>query len=303
MISVVLGKRYERLLFFTAPISLAAIVVCLVATASAKQKERIEARCYSEAVAVFTDNLPDLSKEWEGKKKKDEFWYLDYQLKIHKIWIYGSSLSSCYDFIDQEIDKGIFKKDPSKAIDEMKGTAQKLLATPLSAYGIALPKDATIDLIVTKITIDFLTLSRALQIVLLPVFLLWLGSLYATRYRESLTIGQAMSLAEVFPHVINVYPAFDQPSIRKRNALAPYAKNIACFVYALTRVLLLSAFLVPPTLAYIYSLYLGATEEFSILYVVAGGLVFMFTLTTFIAELLPTHYAKVFPDPIKQLQL
>lgn len=303
MISAALGKRYERLLFLTAPISLAAIIVCLVAIASTKQKERVEARCYSQAANVFSEHLSKLESDWTSTKKKDEFWLLDYKLRISKIWIYGSHINECYDTIDKQIDAGIFKQSPAKMIDDLKAKADQLGQTPLSIYGISLPKQATIDLFVTEFKVDFLTLTRIMQVVLLPIIMLWLGSLYATRYRESLTTSEATSLAEVFPHIINIYPAFDQPSPRKRDPLAPYAKGIASFVYAMTRIALLSLFLAPPILAYLYSLYIVANEQFVFLPFIAGITVSLFALTTLVAELLPTHYRKIFPDPIKQMRL
>lgn len=301
MISAELGKRYERLLFFTAPISLAAIIVCLVAIASATQKERVEARCYIEAAEVFGQKQSQLFAGWTKAKQKDAKSY-DYQLLLSKIWIYGSDLSDCYDFIAAEIDEGLFKVVPQKLPEELIARADRLRETPLSVYGIALPKDAAIDLVVATVKIDLLTLTRVLQVVLLPVLLLWLGSLYSTRYRESLTTYQAASLTEVFPHIINMYPAFDEPIARKRDSLAPYAKPIACFVYACTRVGLLLIFIAPPVVAYLYSLYLGATERFSYFYVAAGVIVSLFLFTTVIAEFLPTHYSKLFPDPTPKKQ-
>lgn len=297
-----LGKRYERLLFFTAPISLAVIMVCLVALASTQQKERVEARCYLDAVDVFSKKEGDLESEWNKANKKDVFWYLNYKLKVSKIWIYENEVHDCYGFIDQKIEE-FHKLPPVEMLSELNSRANKLKQIPISMYGVSLPKDATIDLFVTKITVDFLTLTGVLQIVLLPVILLWLGSLYSTRYREGLTVAQASSLVQVFPHVINMYPAFDLPSVRKRNILAPFAKPIACLIYALIRVGLLLIFIFPPVFSYLYSLYISASEKFSVFYFVAGVVVFIFFLTTIFAEFLPFHYKKIFPDPLKNLRL
>jgi len=296
MISTALGKRYERLLFFTAPISIAAMIVCLVALASSTQKERVEARCYTEAANVFAKKSTDLAGEWEKRTNNDEFWYINYKLELEKIWISGSGVDDCYDFIDSNFEK-LHRLPPSDMLATWKSRANNLLQAPLSIYGISLPKDATIDLYVAKITIDLSTLTKALQIVLLPILLLWLGSLYSTRYRESLTTNRATSLSEVFPHIINMYPAFNQLSPRKRNVLAPYTKPIACFVFAFVRLGLLSIFILPPVLIYLYSLYLVATEPSAILYCTASLIVTLFCFTTLIAEFLPMHYGKVFPDP------
>lgn len=295
MISTALGKRYERLLFFTAPISLAVMVVCLVALASSTQKERVEARCYTEAANIFTKKSTDLASKWGKQPKKDALWYINYQLTLQKIWIQGSNIDDCYGFIDKDIGK-VHQLPPSDMLASWTNRANNLLQTPLSVYGISLPKHATIDLFVAKINVNLLTLTRVLQIVLLPVILLWLGSLYSTRYRESLTISRANSLADVFPHIINMYPAFTLSSPMKRNVLAPYAKPAACFIFAWVRVSLLSIFILPPVSVYLYSLYLVATEQSAVICVLAGTVVIFFSFTTIVAEFLPTHYRKVFPS-------
>lgn len=300
MIGVALGKRFERLLFFTAPISLAAIIVSLVAFASSKQSERIEARCVLQAADVFEENLPKLKREWV-ESEKDEYRYPGYKHTLHRPWINAAFPSACYKLIETRIDEEFFKVAPEKLIPSMRDRAKNLLRTPLSLYGVALPQTATLDLFVTKVSIDLPTLTRILQVVLLPVLLLWLGSLYGTRYRESLTTAHATSLAEVFPHIINIYPAFDQPTPRKKSSLAPYEKSIACFIYACTRVGLLLIFILPPVFAYEYSLVVGALEEFSFLYVAAGAVVAVFFLSNVLAEFFPTHYQKVFPDPRRGL--
>lgn len=296
MISVELGKRYERLLFFTAPISLAAIIICFVAIASSTQKERVDARCYTKAYQIFLGKSKQLNTLWNKSATKDEFWYIDYKLKLETTWIDGSSMDSCYQFIDKDINN-IYKLPPDQMLQSWSSRAKKLLQTPLSVYGVSLPEDATINLYATQITINLVTLTRALQIILLPVLLLWLGSLYSTRYRESLTTGQATSLSEVFPHIINMYPAFNMQSPKKRSFLAPYVKPTVCFLYATVRVCLLSIFILPPVLIYLYSLYLVATDQTSLLYFLAGIVVALFAFTTIVAEFLPMHYSKVFPDP------
>jgi hypothetical protein len=296
MISTALGKRYERLLFLTAPISIAAMIACLVAIASSTRKERVEAHCYTEAVSVFAKKTADLAEQRSKYPNEEDVQYIYYKLALQKIWIDGSDMDSCYQVIDHDIDTA-YKLSPSDMVADWKSRANKLLQTPLSVYGVLLPKDATIDLYAAKITVSLDTITRSLQVILLPIMLLWLGSLYSTRYRECLTTNRATSLSDVFPHIINMYPAFDQPSPKKRNVFAPYAKSVACFLYAAVRIGLLSIFILPPVTAYLYSLYLVSTERSAIIYGLAGFVVFIFSFTTIIAEILPMHYNKVFPDP------
>lgn len=299
MIAISLGQRYERLLFATAPISLAAIIVCLVAFASVNQKERVTAKCYLKGAEYFENGNDSLKEQWSKAKKKDEYWYINYRSDLTLAWIKDVGVDACYDIISDEIDSSLYKKSPNDIAVDLRSRADGLNKTPLTAYGIVIPKEASVNLFVTDIKVDFLLMSRILQAVLLPVLLLWLGSLYATRYRESLLISKAESLAVIFPHIINLYPAFDMPSLRKHFPIAPYIRPISCFFYAVLRLGLLSIFLVPPVGAYLYSLYLSGLESVSYWYIAAGIVVFLFFLTTLLAEFLPMHYGKIFPDPTK----
>ena len=290
MISVALGKRYERLLFFTAPLTLATILIALVAKASTQQSERVDARCFAMATVAIENKLEELDKTWKKKKEKWEKSPIEYQLLLSRTWIYGSdAVGTCYSKIKKELDAGLEHRPPAEIVKYLKDRTQKLLETPLNAYGISLPKEATIDILVTKINMDFLTLSRILQIVLLPAILLWLGSLYGTRYREALTIARASQLSEVFPHIINQYPAFDLPSLRKRDPLAPYYKSIAKIWYGFTRLTLLAIFVLPPVAFYLYGLFLSGSEDFNLTYLMGGVVVGLFALTNLTAEFLPSH--------------
>ncbi|HEY6544099.1 MAG TPA: hypothetical protein VIZ64_04320 [Dokdonella sp.] len=201
MIGAALGKRFERLLLFTAPISLAAIVVCLVAIASSRQDERVEARCLLQLANMLHANDGQLSKLWKIAGK-DEIRLISYQFELKKTWIDASSLNDCYDVGVSELEKDQYKKQPSILAELLSSRAESLRATPLSVYGISLPKNATLNLYVTKLTVELELLTRVLQVLLLPVLLMWLASLYATRYRESISVARAASLEEVFPHII-----------------------------------------------------------------------------------------------------
>lgn len=49
----ILGRRFERLLFFAAPLSLASLLTLFVVFASETQKERVTARCYEQAARLL----------------------------------------------------------------------------------------------------------------------------------------------------------------------------------------------------------------------------------------------------------
>lgn len=154
----------------------------------------------------------------------------------------------------------------------------------------------------TKIKISLESLTALLQVSLAPVLMIWLGSLYNTRYRESLLIGKANDIAAIFPHLINVYPAGDIPALRKRSRLAYWIPPTLVIrgMYSLTRVGLI-AFVVAPTIGcYLASLFLLPIEGITWLSILSGSLVGLFGLSVVAVELLPWHVGKIFPGVVKQ---
>lgn len=296
-----LGKRYERLLFFAAPVSLAAIAVCVVALASTRQQERIDAKCFNLAANAFSAKKRELDESWKNALpvSKKEHWGASYKLQLELAWIRADQTRQCYEAVDSLIVEQ-FRQPPDVIIKYFEQRSSELLSKPLEMYGVQLPNSTTVDLLGTKIQIELVSFARILQIVLLPVLLMWLGSIYTTRYRETLVIGRTSSLAEVFPHIINLYPVGDIPAPRKRNRLAPYAAPLICLMFAGIRIGLLSIFVLPPVVAYLASLYLMGNERFAPLFVGAGAVVSIFCFTTLIAELLPQHVLKYFPSPINE---
>lgn len=240
--------------------------------------------------------------DWRQQPKKDAFWNISYSSKLVRWTIVPTD---CYEVASShlEYDKDLIKKPPLEMIEELKKRASTLESTPLAAYGIKFPKNASVNIYVTKLDVELLLLSQVMQAVMLPVLVLWLGSLYATRFREVFFIFKAQTLAQVFPHIINVYGTISTPTIRKRNILAPYAGNVISVYCTFLRIGLLSIFIGPPVALYLYSLYLGASNEFVWLYLVAGGAVAIFSMMNFVAELLPAHAKKVFLDPMQRLSM
>lgn len=94
-----------------------------------------------------------------------------------------------------------------------------------------------------------MTLIWLLQLAIAPIMVLWLGSLYQTRYRESLLIESAKTVSEIFPHVINAYPSIhpitQYPLSRKRFRILQYFPHINSFLYTWWRVFLVAVFVAP----------------------------------------------------------
>jgi hypothetical protein len=298
MSSSTLGRRYERLLFLAAPLSLASLLLLFVATATTSQQERIAGRCYDAVAAALEAKNGDLIVAWDATKPvtKSPYWGADYKFAVQKVVIYARLGTHCYNTIYKQIDRR-YRQSPTEMISSLKQDAISIAKLPLEFRGVELPDRATLGLMGTTIKIELMTFVRVLQVVLAPLMILWLGSLYNTRYRESLLIGSAKLVSDVFPHVINVYPAVGYPQPRKKSWVQYHLQSIFALVYAGIRIALLLLFIAPPVAAYIASLFLLDSDEYRYLFMAMGLVVAIFAFTNTIAEFLPWHYKKVFPGP------
>jgi hypothetical protein len=294
-----LGLRYERLLILTAPISLAAFLVFFVAVASDSQKERLQARCYNSAADVIEKNKEELDSLWDAAGPPAAgYWGGDYKLKIQHLFIYGFLPGKCFDILDSEIDKR-YRNVPSHIIVTYRNDAKILVATPLNYYGVEIPEKASLSFIGTTIKIDFMPFTQLLQLILGPLLILWLGSLYNTRYRETLLIGKMKNITDIFPHNINIYPSGEFQSIRKKSWFKLYSRNIIFVLFGLFRMFLVAICVAPPIVAYIASLIFLGSEDYFFLSLVLGGLVFIIGISTLFVEIFPWHAKKLFPSPIE----
>ena len=293
-----LGRRYERLLFFAAPLALASILTLFVVFASNTQIERSTARCYESAASLIETKKDEADEAWNlyAKSKTSTAAKIDYVFKLRKILIDTRLGSSCWAIVIEEVE--LRALDGIEALmTSLRTDSKRLFATPVRYPGVELPEKATVSLLGTAATIDLQLFVSMLQVVLAPLLLLWLGSLYNTRYRESLLIGRAKLVTEVFPHLINVYPAVRYPEPRRRSYFKPYLSHLFAVMYTLTRVALLLMFVGPIVAAYIASVVLADAGSYTSLLYVLAGVVGVFTLALILCELFPWHVGKTFPGP------
>lgn len=293
-----LGRRYERLLFFAAPLSLGSFLTLFVVFATNFQAERSTARCYELAASLLEEKKPDLEDAWKeinGKRRPPSAQF-DYTYKVRRLVIDFSLGKACWTLLLDEADRRT-KSAPSELILALREDAKRLLATPVKFSGVEIPEKATIGLLGTTVTIELTLFVSLLQVLLAPLLLLWLGSLYNTRYRESLLIGEAKKVTGVFPHLVNVYPAVRYPEPKRRSYFQPYLSHIFGLMYALTRIALLSLFVGPPVAAYIAGVLIGNAQTYAKVFYVFAALVGVFWLALVLCELFPWHYRKTFPGP------
>jgi hypothetical protein len=278
----------------SAPLSFASILVLFVAIALTTQLDRVKAHCYESAANILSANMKELENVWEKEKsvKKSPLYYLT----VTKILIFGLHINECYGFLKQESDHH-FNKAPSEIIKNLKTNAQELTRGPIQFYGVEIPEKATVGLLGTTVKIELGTFMSLFQAVLGPVLILWFGSLYNTRYRESLLISRASSIAEIFPHLINIYPVGRLPDARKKSWIIYYLPLpvLIGFLYAITRAGLLAVFVVPPAAAYIASLIIFPPDHYIAIFLSFSLLICVNSLAVIMGEFYPWHFKKIFP--------
>lgn len=299
MTSDQLGRRYERLLFLSGPLTVVAVMVLLVAFSSTTQNERVLAKCLEVAIQTLQDNREKLDTHWNAylqDKKRSKYFVNNYKYELTTAWISPGISSGCHGEVKPLLEQAA-DTPPERLIEDFGARISQLRATPLQFRGIEIPEKAEVSMLGTNIKIRLESLTALLQLSLAPVLIIWLGSLYNTRYRESLLVEKANDTTVVFPHLINVYPAVDIPTLRKRSRLAYWIPpaQIVRTLYSLTRVGLIAFVISPAIGCYVASLVLLPIEGITWLSLLSGALVVLFALSVVVVELLPWHAAKIFP--------
>lgn len=259
---VELGKRLERLLFFTAPITIAAFLVLAVALASIQSSVLSDARCYSLGASIVSEQLPRFEAAWKESvsEKRAGRTGNEYEVAQLLMLTYPEVPIECYGVLRPDND-GLVKKSPADLLSWLEAQSEVAAKAPLEMYGVALPRSTNIELLGNVIQVELVAFSRILQIVMFPVLVLWLASLHQTRHRESLYIADANSLRDVYPHFMNVYPLGPKSGV-KRKALrySALSAGLERLFLAIWRAGLIALFVVPASVAYITSVLLTTTD-------------------------------------------
>ncbi|WP_447733565.1 hypothetical protein [Pseudomonas shirazensis] len=277
--------RYERLLFWAAPITLAACAVLIITLGHNTYEDRRVANCYDQA-AVVIESDAQLVGAWsiaqlESKRDRSKVPIIMYGGDVAKKLIYGLN-STCWNGLVEQRDS--LEQSPISLVGEFKKNAEDLRKKPIKLYGVEIPDVATVGLAGTKIQIAMSSFVQAFQIALAPIMLLWLGSLYHTRQREITSIKMSESILSVHPHVINVFPVGYYPELRRKNwfrAKAPFAWS---FIFALIRMSLVAIFILPSSALYVGSLFYQPMFGYWLLNCFAGAWVFLYALGALMIE-------------------
>lgn len=296
------GRRFERLLFFAGPLSLASLLVLFVAVGSDQQEDLLRAKCLRLTAATLDSKRAELEAVWQEIAGRN-------YIGGSKINDYGGRLDAafvpvevedprCTKYLQTRTD-GWFKS-PTELAADLRKQAAVALTKPLAFYGVEIPDRATISVLGTPVRMELLTLTSALQIALGPVLVLWLGSLYNTRHRESLYVAHMGEIRELYPHLINIYPVLIYPNgawrdLRRRSWSSYYARVVLVpATFCVLRIALLSLFVGPPVAFYITSLFFLDLGAYPLIRVALGIAVAIFALGAFLAECLPWHVGKQF---------
>lgn len=294
-----LGLRYERLLILSAPISLACILVTFVAIASDAATYKQKAACFDQALAFLESNKNELKEFWEEREMIGNVMFANKYVSETSIRSIGK--------IDYGCDRDILRQNtntalsPEKFSEFLKTQLDKIRAEsearPVRSYGIEIPQKATISIGGIAITTNIVTAAQAMQLILMPILLLWLGSLFTTRYRETILIESAKTIYDLHPHAMNLYLNSEIPQIRKKSWCSYYGIIIIRYFPTIFRVFVLSIFILPPTIFYCFSLFFLGAIDYVWISIISGTLVSLFSLVNLIGELQAWHSGKTFPGP------
>lgn len=297
-----LGLRYERLLFFAGPLSIAALLVLFIAVATDSQQEKLQTRCYAEGVKALEAKKAELDGDWAlqlNRKSARLSPDYRYELALRFVWIPALlGNGNCYALFEH-MKSDELNLPPEALIKKFKQLADVPIIPPGRFYGVQIPEVATIGVFGTEIKIELVVFTQALQIALAPLLILWLGSLYSTRFRETMLTGKASQITEIFPHLLNAYAIGQVKALRKKSWIRYFAPRLLAYWYAFTRGILVLVFTGPPVVFYLASLYFLHESQNLVLIGVLGFLVMVFCLANVMAEFFPWHVQKIFPGPFK----
>lgn len=296
MLAISIGQRYEKLLFWAAPITLATVAVLLIQLGYQVSKPINEARCIVFALERFEERLPNLNRSYEVLKRRNTATRIElYKGEFEIALLSHPKPQGCDKYFDAYLAANI-RKSPSDIFKDLAETEKRLRESPVSLFGIEIPQATQFNLAGNTLKAPVPLLALVAQIALLPIMLLWLGSLYHTRFREAVLVNRASTIAQVFPHLINLFPVGKLDSPKKREMLVAHQATIIGLFFSFLRFSLLTVFILPPTAAYVWSLWISANEDNFVLPLIAAFLVACFFVQTAFFEFSEPLFTKLFSD-------
>lgn len=98
--------------------------------------------------------------------------------------------------------------DPETLLKKISTRAEELASQPIRVWGIETPLALPLQYGQAQYAIPLSIFSISLQIILVPLLIVWTASLYMTRQRELLLIRQLDDYKFAQPHMLNILPIY-----------------------------------------------------------------------------------------------
>ena len=304
-----LGKRIERLLMLAGPLAFFCLLFLFISYSNTAQVETLIAERLRFAADSISDNITELENKHKliklPTKSGQDSNKTIYELVLKNTVLQAdrsrrsfSNVGGYSAYSDTILPRVTSKSDqsPRQLMMSLTNEADKIRRARFTSLGIELPEKSKISVFGTDINIETSTYLTLMQISLAPILILWLGSIYVTRYRESLLIKDAKSISDLFPHIINIYPIGKIYDLRKRSWLKYNSRYLMFLLYFLFRISFLSVFVAVPVVAYVIGSYLQFNIDNNIYPMLLGALVAGIFLSLILVELSPFHFVKIFND-------
>ncbi len=305
----VLGKRIERLLMLAGPLSFFSLLFLFISYSNTAHVETQIVERLRYAADAISDNTADLENRYklikQAPKNLQDFYKSAYNSQLKSAVLEAdrsrrafNSVGGYAAYSDTVLPRIASRGDqpPRQIAASLIDEADKIRRTRFTSLGIELPEKSKINFFGTEISIETSTYLTLMQISLAPVLILWLGSIYVTRYREALLIQNAKSISDLFPHIINIYPIGKLIDLKKRSWIKFYSRYFMFLFYFLIRLCHLSVFVAVPVISYAIGSYLQFNMDSNIYPMLLGALVVFISCSLVLVELLPFHFVKIFND-------
>ena len=126
-----IGRRYERLLFLSAPLTLLSILLLYLVSASQLQDGQLKKKCYSVTIDIFQNNLSSLQIEWVNAQPITEkpYWGSAYKYKLQTTLL--NQDYKCYKLLESKVDS-LYRLSPTDLITSLKQEFEDSASRPLT---------------------------------------------------------------------------------------------------------------------------------------------------------------------------
>lgn len=146
----------------------------------------------------------------------------------------------------------------------------------------------------TTIGLPVVVFTQWLQVSLAPLILLWLASLYNTRFRELACTAQARNHTDIFPHILNVYATGPIPTLNRKSYPKLGLIKFILLSFLFIRIGLLCSLTCVPVFAFVASVHYLHPPQYELFSYFVCGVVVIFFAANLLLEAMPWNAYKIF---------